>query len=286
MTRLSRVLLALGSLALASAASAAQNPAASPKAAVEAERAAVLAATSLDEVIRYVPAEWQDYVKALPKDDKDEQLGAWKRRLGAVRLEEYVAGDRAAVLIESEDSGSLDVRIMEHDGEQWITMGETSLMSGPAGARGSYVVDGSVEASLEEGLIQQDSINGIPLLTIRNELARVLDESTGVPTVVLALQDCMSVGAVELGMREAGNVKIGSSFEAPGADGETAVFRHEAAGILEIESVTEDRFSGTFELTARGERPTGVAAPDLDALRERVTVRGRIENARNPCPAP
>lgn len=272
-------LFAAALLALPFAVSSA--PAGSPKAAVEAERKAVLAATSLDEVIEYVPAEWREYVKGMPKEDKDEQLADWKQRLDKVKLEEFVAGNRAAVLLESADPASLDVRILEHDGERWNQVGETQLMSAIAGARGSYAADGAVAASLEDGLIRQDWINGIPLLTIRNELAQVVDESAAVPSVVLVLPDCVSVGTLELGMREADNMKIGNSFEAPGPDDEMLVFRDDATGILQVRSTTDDRFSGDFELTARKESPSGAGLGADDGAR--VTVRGRIENARNPC---
>lgn len=257
----------------------------SPLAALEAEREAVLAASSFDEVLEYVPAEHAERAAQMTAEQKATALTRWKAGLENVRYEERRDGDRAAILVEDESRDSVSVNVMERQDGRWTMTGATQLVLGVPGARGSAVATGAGEASLESVPIQQTFINGVPVLTISNELADALAEDADGPSVMLALEECLAVGTYDLGVREAGNTRFGSSFTAAVVDGEATSFRQEPVGKLKVDRVDGDRFSGSFHLAVKGDPPSGTfrSPEERNEARETVSVTGTIDNARNPC---
>lgn len=241
----------------------------SPKEALESQNESILGAESLDEVIEHVPEHARSQVEQMSQEEKAAALKEWQEGVASVRLvRERVADGRGVVLLESEDGARLLSMTLE-DG-RWTLAGESYLATATPGARGGFTVSGAVEYELAEGVVSQTGLNGIPVLTVSDPLEEELHQRD-VPTVQLALPQCLEAGSHSLEAREAGNVTVRSQFWHSTDEEQKREFEEVVTGNLEVESIEGDRFSGSFEL--RAETESG----------EAVSVEGWIEDARVQC---
>lgn len=244
----------------------------SPMEALESQNEAILKAESLDEVVEYLPESARSRIEQMSEEEKAAGLEQWRQSTAGHRLvRERIADGRAVVLMETDDGVRL-LRMTLVDG-RWTVDGETFLMAATAGATGEFSVTGAVDHELEEGVVNQTRINGVPVLTVSDPLEEGLLEED-VPTVQLALPLCIATGTYPLEPQESGNATVGSRYWHPIGDGERIEFKEDVVGSLRVESVDGERFSGTFEIRGSAESTDGGEA---------VVVEGRIRDARIEC---
>ena len=268
----------LGSLGAAAAGEADGSPLAT----LEAQTEAILAASTLDEVLHLLPAEHAARVAGLTAEQKAAGLEKWKLDVERQRpVAERVEGDRAVVLLEPSPlpdvPGARLLTLSRVDGV-WRVGGEAGLMSAVPGATAGFAISGATSEELDEGRVSLSALNGIPTLQISDLLAEHLDEGAEVARVQIPFAaehagTCFEPGSYPIGsvvVEGEYGFRVPGGFWPAGAE-EGGAFDEEASGMLEVTEVVGARFSGAFELTAASEDGST------------VTVTGTIDRALMPC---
>lgn len=252
------------------AARAVETPKA-PGETVREEFAKIQAAQNLDDVLHLVPDEHREMVSEMTPEEKEAALLQWKGGVASMEVvRDRVEGDRGAVLVRNRnDNRSLTVFEMRLEAGEWRKESDVLLFNVSPGAEGSFETSGPAPEKLRAGVIGQNWINGVPILTISDPL----DFSDWDLTVQLPIPECPEQpGSHELKPVSAGNVTVGGSLFGTNGTGESVKYSADFGGALEITEVAGDLFSGSFTF--------GVAAEEGE---EQIQVRGLIRNAFLPC---